>query len=39
MPWRRIGTHDIEYVEEFLSYLRKDFNYLCHVSVEEKHKL
>ena len=31
-----ISTHDIDYI---LSYMRKDFNYLCHVSVEEWYKL
>ena len=29
-----INTHDIDYVEQVtsLSHMRKDFNYLCHVS-------
>ena len=36
-----ISTHDIDYYRtgKFLSYLRKDFNYLCHVNVEEWHKM
>ena len=32
-----ISTHYINYT--FLSYLRNEFNYLCHVSVEEWHKM
>ena len=30
---------DARTIGKFLSYLRKDFNYLCHVNVEEWHKL
>ena len=32
-----ISTHDIDFcwIGKFLSYTRKDFNYLCHVGVEE----
>ena len=39
--WRRqdIGTHNIDCrIGELLPYTRKDFNYLCHVSVEEWYK-
>ena len=46
MPWllasQDISTHDTDYIEqvgEFLSYLRKDFNYLCHVNMEAWHKM
>ena len=33
-PMIRLGR-----ISKLLSYLRKDFNYLCHVNVEEWHKM
>ena len=36
-----ISSHDIDYTGpcRSLSYLRKDFKYLCHINVEEWHKM
>ena len=36
-----ISSHDIDYVglDKSFSYMRKDFNYLFHVNVEQWHKM
>ena len=41
MRLQDISIHDIHYIGlvRFLSYVRKDFIYLCHTSVEEWYKL
>ena len=34
-----ISTHDIDYVEWQVLDLKNDFNFMCHINVEEWHEM
>ena len=38
-PWHQQPWYWLSRIGRSLSYLKKDFNYLCHVNVEEWHKM